>query len=513
MQFKRETEVSSGMNGVARDDDGQVVGATADKTRGPMAAVGPDPGMLSAFEFNQELRREIHERARQGTFVSNPTMGMDEKIHQLRAEHYKVIAWSVLNSIQQASAEGLRFQVEGKLKAEESVSSNGPSYKGLSIAFAGDPYSKFPQGHEWSMDLNFDPSGTAVELYNGKDRLLSSDDWSIDEPPMKIAADIRKMLERLPALRNEELSERLEYGELEKGIFSGMLRDSELTRSYFSQVRELGPREPDPGPMEPWKVRDWIQSQMSKGEDLYSLDTETTGMDLYALDTETTGFNGSVIDVAVVNQKGEQVYQAHVLPMEPIDPGATKVHGHTDESLQALGARPWSEVSQELRNVLQGKTVVQYADSFFDKAAIERSDDLAGVRTAENVQWLDAMAPYQHGSGHYKQMKLIEAAQDLGVELRPEDAHGALADAKAAMGVFQKMAERPLQLKPGEVLLHKGENGLEAFDQGGERLNVDPELLEKSLEVAKGTWEKPHRGLQSLDKGAYIRVELDPSLA
>ena len=255
----------------------------------------------------------------------------------------------------------------------------------------------------------------------------------------------------------------------------------------------------DNGPREPWKVAAWAK--------------EVTGReDAVGFDTETTGLHGAAIEVGVVDAEGRAVYHAYVIPLEPIHPKAAAVHGLTEERLAELGARPWVEVSDELREALRGRTVVAYNDEFFDKTVLERTDAMAGTpSSAPDVAWVDVMQPYQSIQGHHKSMKLTEAAADFGVPLSQEDAHGAMADARATMGLLQAISRQEgASLAPQEVFLHLNRHkDAEAFDAKGKPLAVDAETMNASM--GKGLamdWLKPRRAIDTLNRGGYIKVEL-----
>jgi len=257
--------------------------------------------------------------------------------------------------------------------------------------------------------------------------------------------------------------------------------------------------ETDNGPREPWKVPAWAKEV-------------TDRENLVGLDTETSNIGGVALEVGVVDAEGRAVYHAYVLPLEPINPKASAVNGLTEERLAELGARPWAEVSEELRAALRGRTVVAYGDEFFDKKILERTDALAGTpNSAPDTAWVDVMQPYQSLQGHHKTMKLVEAAEDFGVPLSQQDAHGAMADARATMGLLQAMSRQEgASLGPQQVFLHLNRhNDAEAFDAKGKPLAVDTATMNEAM--GKGLamdWAKPRRAIDTLNRGGYIKIEL-----
>lgn len=269
-------------------------------------------------------------------------------------------------------------------------------------------------------------------------------------------------------------------------------------------------------PKAPWEIRDWARKILDG--DTTGLSTENTlGRDAVGVDTETTGFKGTIIEIGLVDGEGNQLYHAYVQPLTEIDPRATAVHGYTAESLEALGARPWSEVSPEVNEVLAGRTVVQYSFSFFDKEMIENTDRAAGLttRTDDGVKaWVDAQTVAQVAAGDHKPMKLIEAAKSAGVPLTAEEAHGALADARAMMGVFRAAALEAPKVGEHEVFVRLNRKGdPEAFDAAGSRVVVDAATLNEAIGKAMvERWEKPKRAMENLNAGGYVRLELPESV-
>ena len=481
-------------NGIERAASGSQASLDVDSMKAATASLAPraaltsspDPGMLSDFldlpqqepvraqpAFQSERKLSEREWVKIGAelAVNNTNMTLDEKLHCLREHQYNIIADAINEEAKQASKSGTQWQVNGELVVTHKP--NRQDIKGLSVTFPAKADAQFPDAHTWEIEGVGDANGFELQLWNPELRVSGkSMSWDLNSTaPPYIAADIRKAIEQTP----------------------------EFLELAIEDERVVGRTAvPDPGPLEPWKVQAWAQDLRNRHEMAVGLDTETTG------------FGGSVVEVGVVDSEGKELFHAYVQPLEPIVPEATNVHGLTAESLAEKGARPWAEVAPALAEILRGKHVVQYAENLFDKSALERSDQLAGVEpSAPRVQWVDAMGPYQHQNGFHKTMKLIDAAADHGVGLKQEEAHGALADARATMGLIKGMAGRQVNLSPEEGFLHKGAQGLEVFNQKGARVDRSPEQLQEILDQARGTWEKPRHGLQSLEKGAFIKVSLD----
>jgi DNA polymerase III epsilon subunit-like protein len=82
------------------------------------------------------------------------------------------------------------------------------------------------------------------------------------------------------------------------------------------------------------------------------------------LDTETTGIerNSEIIEVSVVDDSGNLVYESLVKPSRPIPRDVIRIHGITDQDVK--DAPSWLMVWPKLENVLAGHTVGIYNAEF-----------------------------------------------------------------------------------------------------------------------------------------------------
>ena len=155
------------------------------------------------------------------------------------------------------------------------------------------------------------------------------------------------------------------------------------------------------------------------------------------LDSETTGL-GKLIDfveVGVLSSQGEPLFDSLIKPSCPIDPRASRLHGHTAESL--AGERRFFEVYPDLLDVLWGKQVVVYNASYDRRVwdtAVGRLGARAGL-AGELASWECAMRAFaayvgeRSRRGGYKSQKL------------PGANHTALGDARATLRLIERMAE------------------------------------------------------------------------
>jgi DNA polymerase-3 subunit epsilon len=168
-----------------------------------------------------------------------------------------------------------------------------------------------------------------------------------------------------------------------------------------------------------------------------------SGGEFVILDSETTGLGNPIdfVEVAVVSSQGEPLFDSLVEPSCPVDPRASRVHGHTAESL--AGERRFFEVYPDLLDVLWAKRVVVYNASY-DRRVWDAAVRRLGARAAlagELAPWECAMRAFAAyvsepaKRGGYRSQKL------------PGGNHSALGDALATLRLIEEMAEGACRTK------------------------------------------------------------------
>jgi DNA polymerase-3 subunit epsilon len=154
------------------------------------------------------------------------------------------------------------------------------------------------------------------------------------------------------------------------------------------------------------------------------------------LDSETTGLGNPIdfVEVGVVSGRGEPLFDSLIEPSCPVDPRASRVHGHTARSL--TGERRFLEVYPDLLEVLWSKRVVVYNASY-DRRVWDAAVGRLGARAAlagELAPWECAMRAFavyvgeRSNRGGYKSQKL------------PGGDHTAIGDAWATLRLIERMA-------------------------------------------------------------------------
>ncbi len=185
---------------------------------------------------------------------------------------------------------------------------------------------------------------------------------------------------------------------------------------------------------------------------------------IVVLDTETTGLQPElghrVIEVGAVRLVGWQEagsFSALVNPGRPIDPGAARVHGLSDDDVAA--APPFSAVVQQLSPLLDGAVIVAHNASFdagfmaMEYAIASRAGSCP--ETLPNP-WLCTLQLARR-QFHFGRNDLGTVAQLLGV--RRGQTHRALTDAYTTARVLQGMARELAKRKlvtVGDLLSAQG---------------------------------------------------------
>jgi DNA polymerase-3 subunit epsilon len=160
------------------------------------------------------------------------------------------------------------------------------------------------------------------------------------------------------------------------------------------------------------------------------------GGEFVVLDSETTGLGTPVdfVEVGIVSSCGETLFDSLVCPSCPIEAGASRVHGHTAQSL--AGERHFLEVYTDLVDALWAKRVVVY-NAPYDRRVWDAAVGRLGARAAlagKLPPWECAMRAFaayvgeRSKRGGYRYQKL------------PGGDHTAIGDARATLRLIERMA-------------------------------------------------------------------------
>jgi len=173
---------------------------------------------------------------------------------------------------------------------------------------------------------------------------------------------------------------------------------------------------------------------------------EIVSVSIVFLDLETTGLDefAQVVEVAVVDNEGNTLLDTLVKPTEPIPPGATEIHGISNQDV--ANSPNFAEVWQEqLQPVLTNKTVCIWNTAFdlriIHQTLFEYELPPHSIQKAYCVMKLyaDFNSSWNPVRKQKTWRKLSVAAEQCGIPL-PNDLHRALTDAKLTREVFHYIA-------------------------------------------------------------------------
>jgi DNA polymerase-3 subunit epsilon len=154
------------------------------------------------------------------------------------------------------------------------------------------------------------------------------------------------------------------------------------------------------------------------------------------LDSETTGLKPPVqfVEVAIVGAGSKTLFEGTVRPVCRVEPGATRIHGHTARSVAA--SPPFSQVYPDLLEALWGRRVVVY-NAPYDRRVWDAEVGSLGARgslAGELPPWECAMRRYAAYVGETSQRGGYRSQKLTGGD------HSALGDALATLRLIEEMA-------------------------------------------------------------------------
>lgn len=164
------------------------------------------------------------------------------------------------------------------------------------------------------------------------------------------------------------------------------------------------------------------------------------------MDTETTGLHNTaeVIEIGIIDDDANVLFDSLVKPRGKIDPAAMRVHGITPDVL--VDATSWEDVWPKAEAVLMDKLIGVY-NVEFDLRIIKQTNTRSWLRWALNESnFFDIMKLYArfngdwdpfHRSFRYQSLEL--AGRQCGIRL--SNAHRAVDDCLLTRALLHHMAE------------------------------------------------------------------------
>jgi DNA polymerase-3 subunit epsilon len=164
------------------------------------------------------------------------------------------------------------------------------------------------------------------------------------------------------------------------------------------------------------------------------------------LDTETTGLHqtAEVIEIGIIDDQGNTLFEQRIRPRGKIDPAAGRVHGIT---LEMLKEEPtWEQIWPQAEARLMGKRIGVY-NVEFDLRLIKQSNQRSWLRTnLPDGSFFDIMQLYARFYGDWDPFRrsfrfqsLDLAGRQCGINLR--NTHSAVDDALLTRALLHYMAE------------------------------------------------------------------------
>jgi DNA polymerase III epsilon subunit-like protein len=156
------------------------------------------------------------------------------------------------------------------------------------------------------------------------------------------------------------------------------------------------------------------------------------------IDTETTGIEAGyqVIEVSIIDDTGEVLFNSFVSPTIDIESTAQKIHKIDDKDL--MEAPTFKDISEGLFALLRENIVVGY-NTNYDLEAIANSAIAYGLEYSEELECICVMQYANQIFKRERSLKLTDLATALGIEFK--EAHRALNDAETTRLVFQRLRE------------------------------------------------------------------------
>ena len=200
------------------------------------------------------------------------------------------------------------------------------------------------------------------------------------------------------------------------------------------------------------------------------LDEKVTDWPGVVLDTETTGVSvksDRIVELgAIFCQRGSIVdsRKMRLNPQMAIPAEASAVHGIRDEHV--VGKPTFAEIAERFIDYIQGRArneaspwLCGYNAVEFDGPLINAELQRAGILAQIDVsQIIDPLTLVRWHLRHLRSRSLKSACEHFGVPL--QNAHSALADAQATLGLLHAMIERRyIPTRVGEILSEQARLG------------------------------------------------------
>jgi len=179
------------------------------------------------------------------------------------------------------------------------------------------------------------------------------------------------------------------------------------------------------------------------------------GREYLVLDTETTGLNDpELVSVAIIDNAGRVLIDELVRPGKPIEPGASRITGITNEAV--MNCPEFPAIYKRLREAISRRLVVIY-NAAYDLKVLRNTCRRYNLEMPQFDHWcaMEWFAQIYGKWDSYRQnftwQKLSTAASYFAV--KPQNAHNALVDCITTLQVVEAGLKRARELGPHMDLL------------------------------------------------------------
>lgn len=169
-----------------------------------------------------------------------------------------------------------------------------------------------------------------------------------------------------------------------------------------------------------------------KYDDLVILDTETTGLDC----------NDQIIELAIINMRGDTLFDRRFKPSVAINPDAAHIHGIDHDAL--IDCDSWPAHHASIANILKNKTVLifnkRFDVSMMYQTAIAFNCDASFINDFDSVCIMYAAADFYGATNRYGTISLSNAAAAAGLSWSGK-AHTAISDCEMTRRVAIAIAD------------------------------------------------------------------------
>lgn len=153
------------------------------------------------------------------------------------------------------------------------------------------------------------------------------------------------------------------------------------------------------------------------------------------MDTETTGlkYDDEMIQLCILNESGEVLFDSLFKPARPIPLEASNVHGITNE--QVIDAPLFKDVYLKIKEIMEGKTCMIYNADFDVRIFNQTCDKYQLPRIA--ITPCCVMKAYTAHKKFFSWCKLSVACSNEQIKLN--NAHSALGDTTATLALVKAM--------------------------------------------------------------------------